>query len=84
MASLTITVGALSASVTANNTKAAEVLQNFAAAKEYTGTDQEKLNLITAYLAGILTGTARSYAAEQAAKAARETAGSDPDNEWGD
>jgi hypothetical protein len=84
MAQLSISIGALSSSVSASNTKAAEVLQNFALAKEFSGTDQEKLDQIVAHLAQVLTSGARSYLASQAVKEAQEAAGSDPDNDWSD
>jgi hypothetical protein len=84
MASLTITVGALTASVSASNAKAAAVLQNFATAKEFTGTDQEKLDQVVNYLGGVLTGVSRSYAAMEAVRAAQAEAGSDDSISWSD
>lgn len=51
MASLTLTIGQLTATVTADNTKAVTVLEAFADAIGATGTNQERANAVVRALA---------------------------------
>ena len=82
MAELKLTIGPLSASVTANNTKAQTVLNNFLLHIGYSGaqTDQAKLDAIVAHLKEYLTGRARQYQSTVQAKTASQTALSDVNN----
>lgn len=65
MAQITLQIGANSGIVTANNTKAQAVLNNFILAMNYSGpnTTQAKLDFVAQQLAKYLTYTARRYQA---------------------
>jgi len=82
MAELKLTIGPLSASVTANNTKAQTVLNNFLAHINYTGpnTDQDKLNAIVAHLKAYLTDRAKQYQSRVQGESAAQTALTDVNN----
>jgi len=84
MAELKLTIGPLSASVTASNTKAQTVLNNFLLHIDYTGaqTDQAKLNAVVAHLKDYLTDRAKQYQSREQAKAASITALSDVNNSF--
>jgi len=62
MALLSISVGVLSSSVSADDTKAENVLQNVAALHEFVGTNQEKLDQIAELLRKYLTRDSLRYA----------------------
>jgi hypothetical protein len=59
MASLTITIGTLSAGVSAANTKASNLLNGYAAAIGATGTNQEKANAVVRALVDHMQEQAR-------------------------
>lgn len=82
MAELKLTIGPLSAAVTANNTKAQTVLNNFLLHINYSGvqTDQAKLDAIVAHLKAYLTDRARQYQATTQGRTAEQTALSDVNN----
>lgn len=84
MASLTITVGALTSSINAGNTNAARVLANFAEATGYSGPDdnQAKLDHVTRRIVVYLTEVSKAYEARQAATQARDEALADAGNEF--
>lgn len=86
MAELKLTIGALSASATANNTKAQTVLNNFLLNIGYTGpdTNQDKLNAIVAHLRAYLTDRAKQYQSTVQAQTASQTALSDASNAFED
>lgn len=84
MAELKLTIGPLSASVTANNTKAQTVLNNFLAHINYSGpnTDQDKLNAIVAHLKAYLTDRARQYQSRVQGEATADAALGDANNSF--
>lgn len=51
MASLTLTIGPISGTISANNTKAANIVTQYAAAIGAEGTDTQKLNAVVLELA---------------------------------
>lgn len=82
MAELKLTIGPLSASVTANNTKAQTVLNNFLLRIGYSGpnTDQDKLNAIVVHLKDYLTEHARQYQSGIQSAVATQAALNDANN----
>lgn len=82
MAELKLTIGPLSASVSANNAKAQTVLNNFLLHIGYSGaqTDQAKLNAIVAHLKDYLTDRARQYQSRVQIDTASQTALNDASN----
>lgn len=69
--------------VSASDTAASQVLMNFANAKGFTGTNQQKLNQIAQDVARYITDISRGYVADRDALAARNTALADPIHQWG-
>lgn len=82
MAELKLTIGPLSASVTANNAKAQTVLNNFLLHIDYSGaqTDQAKLDAIVSHLKAYMTDRARQYQSRAQSKSAIDAALSDVNN----
>lgn len=71
MATLTLTVGPITATVTAGNAQAATILNAYADAIGATGTDQERTNAVVHSLARHIVGVARNQRQEAARLAAQ-------------
>lgn len=82
MASLTITIGAVSGSVTASNAKAQNILNDVVALYGLTGTDQEKLNQVAQLCADFLVGKSRQYREEPAIETAKTNVANDVSYQW--
>lgn len=79
MATLTITVGALTSTVNANNTKAAQILTLFVQEMNgpVNGTDQEKLDFVRDRIVAYLNDAARNRQRTNRALEAQATADSE-------
>lgn len=84
MAHLELKIGPLTARVTAADDKGSVVLSNFAAARGYEGSNQQRLQAVADDLARYLTETARAHVANVAADEAQQAVLADRDNEFSD
>lgn len=87
MATLTFSAGALTSTITANNTKAAAAFRNAALAWGYDGDindNQAVADFVMAQLRNVITDKSREHVEREAVRTARNTARADESNDFDD